>query len=117
MSTLTYNGILLGDVQMLNYLAEPVYEGEAKTYVGTRYTLQVRGTYNPNTVAYTQTPPDGPVFFQGTYAPYTEPAIRHALSQPRQILLYQIAGQTVLRSPLPVTADVSPAYYLTDLEN
>lgn len=117
MSTLTYAGIPLGDLRVLDYRADVLTEGEGKTYLGTRYTLSVRGTYNPRTVAWTQSLHNPPVAVVGTLAPTTEVALRHVLSQPRQALVYQVGSQEVLRSP-PYVDPVAPVEtFGGDIEN
>lgn len=103
MSTLTYRGISIDVVDTEEYSKSPVYDARG-TYLYTRVRLVVRGVASPVTTSYRRVAAEvdaGPTAVQafGQRGATTETAIRHALTQPRGILVYTIGNVEVLRSP------------------
>lgn len=119
MSTLTYNGILLGQVQTLVYQEKKIYDGP--NYLWDEVSIVVLGVLNPNSLGsyrwanyVLSTDPqtanisasnpslNGGVSFatSGTgSAAKTERAIRQFLRQPRQKLRYTVGADEIISCP------------------
>lgn len=81
--------------------AEQRYDESGVDYLTTRYTFDVTGVVNLASMSYTRQAGGGPPQAQaGTAAALTVAAIRDALSQPRQSLVYKDQfGNVLLQSP------------------
>lgn len=99
MSSLTYNGIVIGEpLRMIEYRREPVYNGP--DYLYDAYTVRVQGVWNPKSTSYAAPVAFAPpVAEEGKPPVITEKAVRHQLSQARATLIYSVGGQDLLQSP------------------
>jgi hypothetical protein len=90
---LQYNGISLDYIHTQAVDDEPVWSDDGIDYLYTRRTLRVAAVVNKNVL------PASPV---GTEPPAaTMSRIRHLLEVPRQPLLFQVAGVTLIQAPPP----------------
>lgn len=101
MSDLSYNGISLKMLKTNLLGRDVVYGPDGADRWYTQWTIDVDCIYNPGATAYTLDPdgepvvapfaPGGPLI-GGALAPTTDLAIREALTEPRQKLVYSIPG-------------------------
>jgi hypothetical protein len=104
-----YNGVTIGEpLEVLDGGIEKTVVFDGPTYLYTRVRLHVMGVYNPKKVSYQLQGIAGnifqPVAQPGQMGAVTDEALRHILSQPRQLLIYSINGNEVIGVP-----DVNPA--------
>ncbi len=104
--TIVYNNVTLEVLRVYQYNRTPIFRGP--DYLYTEHQIFVRCVYNPQAVAYTLPGPlAGPMALKGANvgAPETDLAIKHALSQPHQQLVWTIPDlrfvndRELLRSP------------------
>ena len=89
-----YNGVQLSEPLLTHsHRREAVLDGP--TFIYTRYTIHVRGYYNPKSTSYKP----GPVSEANQPPLTTDKAVRFALQEPRKALTYSIDGQPLITSP------------------
>lgn len=98
MAYITYGVVPLEIVLTRGITREVLMSRDGMDYYCTRFVFDVDCVYNPSAMAYRRTTAGSPVRDPGADAFATDVALRHYLSQPRRLLIYQrgTAGGTVL---------------------
>src|SRR5438270_9913382 len=116
MSVLSYQGLVLSDVQTISWEREAKLSADRTTYEYTINRLTIQCVYSPGTTNYFFSP-GGAIFpgtnnpSQSTYqtGPATDVAIRHVLMQPRgPLLFYEESDGKSGNNPLVMVAVTDP---------
>lgn len=100
MAAFQYGGIVAAEpVKTEEYTCRHVFDA-ANNYQFTEVTITVSFVFNPKSTSYAAPVAFAPpVPVEGKLPAETEAAVRHALAQPRQTLIYSNGANTIIRSP------------------